>query len=290
VVKLGKIPDWKWGYNLFKEYFLGDVSELKCVLKNKKDLKVYIDGDILTAYSRKPLEITNRHLGYGITYYLDYFKFVENANPDKNSVQGAYYAFSGSALYHKLTSRIPLAGLNWEKNRESEFKGSLRHFLACLYQDKLADNHYYLRKAFRGIADLQNREKLAGSMAKIKMAQADSVFSWYPNEGKSGFLYYIPADTFLIAPQQLTNGPRPGEKILVISDFLLVFNDFETTADLRDDWIATLKIPTGTLIFDEYGNYRVPDGTLEWTNLDNSVRVRVMLPTDYLPVRKGKRQ
>ena len=214
---------------------------------------------------------------------------MENKNPDKNSVQGAYYAFSGSALYHKLSSRIPLAGLNWEKNRESEFKGSLRHFLACLYQDKLSENHYYLRKAYRGLSDLQQKEKLAASMAKIRMAQTDSVFSWYPGEGKSGFLYFIPAEEVLIPPDQITAGPQPGEKTVILSDFLLVFSDFEKTTDLRDDWISTLRIPTGSIIFDKAGNYRVTGGTLEWTNLDNTVRMRVMLPTDYVPG-QGKRQ
>ncbi|TSA35472.1 MAG: carboxypeptidase-like regulatory domain-containing protein [Porphyromonadaceae bacterium] len=283
VVKFGKIPDWSWGYNLFKEYFLGDANEIKCTLRNPKDLKFYYDGDILTAYSRQPLEIINRHLGYRIIYYLDYFKFVENKNPGKNSVQGGYYAFSGSALYQDLPSKLRITASNWKLNREAEFKGSLRHFLACLYQEKLSENRYYLRKAYHGITDLQKQEKLASSMAKIKMAQMDSIFSWYPNEGKSGFLYFIPVEEFLILPEQITDGPGSGEKTAVLNEFLLVFSDFEKTIDLRDDWTSSLRIPKGTIIFDQEGNYRVPGDTLQWTNLDNTVRMRVMLPTDYVP-------
>ncbi|MFA5817489.1 MAG: hypothetical protein WC865_17945, partial [Bacteroidales bacterium] len=121
------------------------------------------------------------------------------------------------------------------------------------------------------------------SMAKIKMAQMDSVFSWYPNEGESGFLYYIPAEEIFIPPGRITDGPQPGEKTVVLNEFLLVFSDFEKTTDIRDDWISTLRIPTGTIIFDKDGNYRTPGGTLEWTNLDNTVRTKVMLPTDYIP-------
>jgi hypothetical protein len=283
VVKLGKLPDWNWGYNLFKEYFLGDPSETKCILQNPKDLKFYFDGEILTAYSKQPLEIVNRQLGYRITYYLDYFKYVENENPAKNSVQGAYYAFSGSALYQDLPSKLRITARNWKLNREAEFKGSLKHFLACLYQNKLPENSYHLRKAYRSLSDLKKKEKLAGSMAKIRMAQMDSVFSWYPNEGKSRFLYYIPAEEFLILPGQITDGLKNGEKTAVLNDFLLVFSDFEKTPDLRDDWISTIRVPAGTMTFDQEGNCRTPDGKLEWTNLDNTVRIRVMLPTDYLP-------
>jgi hypothetical protein len=283
VVKLGKIADWSWGYNLLKEYFLGDPNATKCILQNPKDLKFYFDGDVLTAYSREPLEIINRHLGYRITYYLDYFKFAENNNPGKNSIKGAYYAFAGSALYHDLPSKIHLMATNWKLNRESEFRGSLRHFLACLYQNKLPEYRYHLRKAYRGITDLQKAEKLASSMAKIKMAQTDSVFSWDPDQGESGFLHYIPAEEFFITPEQITDGPQPGEKTTVLNEFLLVFSDFEKTPDLRDDWISTLLIPSGPIIFDQDGNYRTPDGKLELINLDNTVRIKVMLPKDYLP-------
>jgi hypothetical protein len=286
VIKLGKIPDWNWGYNLFKEFFLGDPNELKCILQNPQDLKFYFDGDVLTAYSRQPLEIVNRHLGYRITYYLDYFKFAENKNPLKNSVQGAYYAFSGSALYHDLQPMLKITATNWRLNRDAEFKGSLRHFLASLYQDKLAENRYYIRKAFRGIPDLQKTFNLAASMAKIKLAQSDSVFSWYPEKGESGFLHYIPADEFLIPTDMITEGPQTGEKAVVLHDFLLVFRDFEKTPELQDDWISSLRIQGETILFDRDGNYRVPGGSLEWTNLDNTVRLIVMLPTDYLPKEK----
>lgn len=287
VVVVGKKPDWDWGYRLFKEYFLGDPFEMKCTLQNPRDLKFYYDGDILTAYAKEPLVINNRYLGYRITYFLDYFKFAENKNPFWNSVHGSYYAFSGNALYQDLPVNLRFSLNNRNANRESEFRGSLRHFLASLYQDKLTENHYNLRKAYQGINDLQITENIAFSMAKIKMAQADSVFIWYPEKEGPEYLSYIPADEFFIPAGCVTEGPLPGMKTAVIKEFLLAFYDFDKFDDLKSDCISALRIPGGTIIFDKDGNYRVPGGKLEWTRLDNTVRMRVMLPTDYLP-KEGK--
>lgn len=286
VVKVGKIPDWRWGYNIFKEYFLGDPLEAKCVLKNPRDLKFYYEGNVLSAYAREPLEIVNQELGYRITYFLDYFKFAETNQPGRFSARGGYYAFSGSAYYEELSTLVPLRAINWRFNREAAFKGSLRHFLSSLHQGKLAENHYAVRKAYQGISDLQQTEKLGTAMAKIKLAVMDSIFSWNPEQGQKKYLYYIPDDDFTFPADHLTDGPNPGEKTVVVDEYLLVFSDFEKTPGLRDDWTYSLRVPTGDLIFDEYGNFRVPGGKLEWTNLDNSVRLKVMLPTDYLPKQK----
>ncbi len=281
VVKTGKIPDRSWAYKLFKEHFLGDLSGNKCFLQNPGDLKFYFDGDVLTAYAKKPLLIVNRYLGYRITYYLDYFKYVENSNPGKNSIKGAYYAFSGSAFYQDIKSNIRLVVTNWKLNRESEFRGSLKHFLACLYQNKLKENGYCLRKAYRGIKDMQKTDNLAASMAKIKMAQTDSVFTWDPEKSSTGFLHYIQNEDLGFPADRFTLDAASGDMIGTINEFLLVFNDFEKTPELGDDWLTTLKISGGKIIFDRNGNYRTPNGTLEWTNLDNAVRIKVMLPTDY---------
>ena len=292
VVKIGKVADWNWGYSLFKEFFLGDPWVLKCELLNPKDLKFYTDGEIITAYSLKPLEIINKHLGYSITYYLDFFKFAVNNNPAKNSIQVPYFSFSGNAFYKDLYSgRTPLTGMSWVTNRETEFKGSLKHFLLCLYRNTLAENRYSLRKAYWNVVDFAEKEKLAGSMAKIGMTQADSVFCWYPAKNQMGYLHYLPLEEYLIPPDSITNGPLPGEKTAVFNDFILIFKDFKGTAGFHDDRTSTLRLPTGKIIFDEDGNYRLTTGELEWADLENSARLKNVLPRDYLPGYKatGKR-
>ncbi|TRZ77003.1 MAG: carboxypeptidase-like regulatory domain-containing protein [Deltaproteobacteria bacterium] len=290
VVIVGKKPDWDWAYKLFKENFLGDSYESKCILQNPKALSFYFDGDILTTNAKQPLEIINRHLGYRITYYLDYFKFVENKNPNKNSVQGAYYAYAGSALFKDLTDVMPLNAIAFRINREAEFKGSLRHFLSSLYQKNLDENRYALRKAYQGYTDLKETEKLGTAMAKVKLTQMDSIFSWYPESGESGFLYYFPFEDYKILMDQVKDGQKVGEKTLTTDTFVLVFKDFKKTYDLRDDWISTLRIINGDLTFDQLGNYWIHKGSITWTNLDNSVQIKVLLPSDYLPKTKPMRK
>lgn len=285
---IGKTPDWSWAFDLFKEYFLGDPLEKVCILENPQDLKFFYQGDILTAYAKRPLEIVNKYLGYQIIYFLDYFKFSENKNPAKNSTTGYYYAYAGSTLFQPLTTKIPLMEADWKFSREAEFKGNLRHFLVSLYQDKLAENGYRLRKSYKGLTDLQHKERLSSAMTIINMAGADSTFAWLLDKNESGYFYYLPTDEYSIPDSLVTIGPLPGEKTACVQDRLLVFKDFKKTGKLSDDRVWTFGLSGGTIIFDSEGNFRVPDRQLEWANLDHSYRIRVMLPSDYLPVLSNK--
>jgi len=283
VVIVGKKPDWEWAYKLFKEFFLGDAFESKCFLENPKDLSFYFDGDVLTATSKKPLEIVNRYLGYHITYYLDYFKYVENKTPQKNAVKGSYYAYAGSAFFKDLSKTIPLGAIGFRVNREGSFKGSLRHFFICLYHNELSTNHYSIRKAYHGFKELQESEKLGRAIAKVKLAQMDSIFSWYPEKGESGFLYFFPYYDFEFLKDEIKQSPNDGQKTFTTDSFVLVFKDFEKSINVSDDWISSLQISNGTITFDQHGNYWVHQEAITWTNLDSSLQIKILLPADYLP-------
>jgi len=285
VVVVGKLPDRRMGMYLFNKYFLGDEFETNCILENPQELSFYYDGDALKITAKQPLKIINRHLGYRITYFLDYFKF-EKKNPGSTIDEGGYFGYAGSALFEDLSSIMPLKAMVWKINRNSEFKGSLRHFLVCLYQNKLADNHYYLRRIYHGFTDIQQTEKQSNAMTKIKLAQMDSLFTWHSVSGKSEFIFYYPFEEYIFNGIQVMDGPESGTKTLSTDAFLLVFSDYRKTKDLRDDWISTLRIPEGGIIFDKDGNYWVHKGTLSWINLDNTLQIKRLLPFDYMPKMK----
>lgn len=282
-VIVGKVPDRRVGFQLFREYFLGDRGGTVCTVKNPDDISYFYEGDIIKATAKKPLIIENRYLGYRLTYYLDYFKYVEDKNPDANNTIGAYFGYSGSALFQDLSEVIPLNALFFKMNRAGVFKGSLRHFLASLYANELPANHYYVRKAYHGFKDLQHMEKLSAAMTKIGMASMDSLFSWDPVSGQTEFLYYDPNEEFRFNDNLVKGGPKEGEKTLATDSFLLVFSDYQKTPDLRDDWISSLRLSPDGMTFDKEGNYWVPNGNFSWTNLHNTIKIKSMLPYDYMP-------
>ncbi len=302
VIRGGK-ADPHWGYVLFKKFFLGDPDQIACVLLNPAALQYYENGNGIVVYAKEPLKIMNRHLGYRITYYLDYFKYVENSateelvtakmstarkilNKNKNPVNTdaiPYYAYSGSALYEDLSPGMPLNALNWKYSREDEFKGSLKHFLACLYDNNLGDNGYTVRKAWQGYNELRLSERVTQAIAKVWFAKTDSVFMWDSKTGKVGYMHYFPMKEYVIGPDQIQESTEAGVKTLTADQRILIFRDSDHTTSLRDDWTFTIQITGGFLAFDHEGNYGVSEGELIRTNLNYSARIRVLLPLDYLP-------
>jgi len=283
VVKRGRIADPKVGNELIKKYFLGDSYGSSCILENPEVLEYYYDGDVFTANAREPLTILNRHLGYRITYYLDYFKYVDSDKPARNAHKAPYYSFSGSALYQDLSSEMPQKTFDWKINRKSEFTGSLKHFFACLYEEQLKDEGYSVRKAYLDLNDLQAQEKISKAVAKVRYVMLDSIFFWNPTAEKPEYVKYFPNDPYPIGPGNCKPAPEPGVKLLMVHPHVLIFKDSEKTPDLRDDWTYSIQLPDSVVAFDREGNYGTLSRDLIKTNLNQRVRIRVLLPLDYLP-------
>ncbi len=282
VVVVGKLPDRRLGYHLFKKYFLGDDAEVYCVLENPQDLKFYYQGDILMASAKQPLKIVNRHLGYRVTYFLDYFKYFDTRDTRYSYDEQGYFGYAGSALFEDLSAAMPLNKFGWRFARNSEFRGSLRHFLACLNRDELAGNHYFVRRAFHGINELQQIEKQSNAMTKIHWALMDSLSGWNHVTGKPETLYYYPQEEFVLKGIPVVNGTSDTMKSLSTDAFLLVFSDYKKTKDLTDDFISTLRFPKQGITFDAEGNYWADLGDLNWVNLDNSLQIKRLLPYDFI--------
>ncbi|MFA6126519.1 MAG: carboxypeptidase-like regulatory domain-containing protein [Bacteroidales bacterium] len=282
VVVVGKLPDRRMATFLFNKYFLGDENGTYCKLENPAVLSFYSDGNTLKATAKEPLKITNRHLGYNITFYLDYFQCIDNRNSEFNYDDISNFGYSGYALFEDLTAAVPIRAIGWKFNRNSEFKGSLRHFLACLYRNELNNNHYFMRRAYHGLNEIQLVEKQSNAMTKIHMAEMDSLSSWNHLTGKSYVLFYDPNERYEFSRIEFSDGTEPGLKFLSADALILVFRDFRKSDDLSDDFISTLKIPKEGITFDKDGNFWVHNGELKWINLDNTMQIKRLLPFDYM--------
>lgn len=146
--------DWKYNLTRFKQAFFGR-SKLaeECELLNPKSLyfEYNYKTNKLNAFTKEPLQIKHKGLGYLITYDLANFELQNNQ-----------LFFSGYARYENLRSSIRK---KWRKNRQIAFNGSLMHFLRSLIAKQLKENGFVVNKFKR----ILNPER--PSDEKIKFAR-----------------------------------------------------------------------------------------------------------------------
>lgn len=265
VVKMAGQIEWDYGYLLFKELLLGDLYETSCILKNPRDLSFYSDGNVIYGYARRPLKISNTYLGYDITYYLDYFKFDKNNDPDINPGRNQYFAFGGMGYYTDKDISSRIRRTKWKNNRESEFQGNLKDFLQDLYrQDSFWDKKYYLQK--------------------VQDEGTDSIFFWDIGQSKGSYIRYSHDETFPVGDSVLNQGPGPDLKKLSLPGPMLVFYSNPNLNDIPYNRVCLIELNQGTLLFDKQGNYHMEGGELNWIFLDDQKRLRNLLPVDYDPL------
>ena len=141
---VGKTPDdWYENLDIFKKYFLGqsDFAD-ECVIENETLINFSKTNDVLTASLTQPLIITNNALGYKIECYLLSFKY--------DFVSGLCTYFFNTK-FNELTPKNEEEKEEWDENRRTAYRGSLKHFLVSLIHNNFKDegfniyiiSHYY---------------------------------------------------------------------------------------------------------------------------------------------------
>jgi len=131
----------KYYLNLFKRQFLGEsLNASHCKILNEYDIVFqYIDNkDILKAYSKNPLIIINKDLGYQITYFIDEFECTSSG--DLVNLYGNYAFKEDISLEGK--EKI-LA----EKRRRYAYLGSRMQLFRSLWNNDLDSAGYTLWNA-----------------------------------------------------------------------------------------------------------------------------------------------
>ena len=134
--------DERWQYNIqeFRYVFLGvSANARKCKIKNEDDVDFIEDEDagILEAFSREPIIIENKALGYLIKYYLEEFKI------DYKSGMSSYYGYTS---FEKLKGS-KRQERRWEEARTKAYNGSIVHFFSSLYENKLKEEGFKVQIA-----------------------------------------------------------------------------------------------------------------------------------------------
>lgn len=129
----------KWGKTFLGSFIGNNTNAKDCLLKNHKDIRFryYKRSNRLEAIADKPLIIENKVLGYKIEYQLEAFemKFKEGST--------TYYGYT---LFTQLGKEEKDPKKRWVKNREKAYYGSMKHFFTALYNDKLLEEGFEVRR------------------------------------------------------------------------------------------------------------------------------------------------
>lgn len=129
---------------IFEREFLGITEEAsRSSIQNKKDIYFTNGGskNSFKAYSDTPLVVTNRMMGYKISFELVEFFYDEQ---------------SGRTSYYGYTRFDEMGDKNrWIKNRQHSYYGSTVHFYRSLINNRLKEEgyHIYLVKQVKTAAD-----------------------------------------------------------------------------------------------------------------------------------------
>jgi len=154
--------EWYERLDRFRRLFIGrsDLAE-DCTLVNPEVLR-FDDKwwGRFEAWAEKPVIIENRALGYRLTYFLKEFE-----------ERGSVVRWDGEPLFEPLAPTDSAEAARWRRNRLEAYRGSLRHFLRALIDDRLEVVYHGMpeRRAYLEWADLRRRTPRDHQTSQIEL-------------------------------------------------------------------------------------------------------------------------
>lgn len=270
-----KDKEFQRNWKIFSKVLLGDPSAIQsktqfpesCEITNPELISFEQDGNKrLKAKASKPLFITNKALGYAVTYQLTHF---ESDGKDSSIIKGDMF-------FEKLTPADNKQALLWKRNQLRVYQESFRYFLSSLSHNKLKENGF---EVFKMASILDNYDALVTVESQIDNGsfipcKASDLYKFDPQTNRFYLHSELPLLIFLTKrtePIKLTFKDYPYKRSqIVLPNFSLEFaadgtitnyNDVE----LRDFWgnegiSSTLP---NDFSFDEQSNDRISFETLE---------------------------
>lgn len=168
VVEANRDPEWHRRLQRFEKLFLGSSQwASECTIQNPEVLR--FDSKWwgkFVAEAAEPIIVVNRALGYKITYFLEEFE-----------ASGGVIRWDGEPLFTPLTPSSIAEADRWRKNRTSAYRGSLRHFLRALMQDRLDEEQFEIYRIPRAsmYRTLRQADRFLATRDRLVSVDADSV-------------------------------------------------------------------------------------------------------------------
>jgi hypothetical protein len=124
VVTSRKDKKWQRRYKQFEKSLLGTTSNAAgCTIDNPWVVSFSKAKKYTLATASAPIEVTNKSLGYKLSFYLHDFRMDR-----KEAV------YVGDTRFEPLQASSDQEQKQWERNRQQTYNGSLRHFLRSLLE------------------------------------------------------------------------------------------------------------------------------------------------------------
>lgn len=292
----------KWG-KVFLDNFVGQTPNAKdCKIKNESSIRFryYRKSNRLVAYSDDPIILENKALGYIIKYQLEDFEINYKVNST---------SFVGYLLFEEIDKKRKGLQRRWQKNRDKAYYGSKMHFMQALYNNKLTEEGYEVRRMVRRPnLEKQRVRKIYRPGSFIRISSNGSSPSQVVPAGdslsKDSADYYRRVlsqkddiDTYgrdILTADSLIVGQEGGFKLLYFDDYLYITYKQELEDEGYLLYYNERRAPTfqrsyiflqnhQVVAIDANGSYFPPQELFSMSYWAWDEKVSSLLPLDYKP-------
>ncbi|HEX2627575.1 MAG TPA: carboxypeptidase-like regulatory domain-containing protein [Chitinophagaceae bacterium] len=284
----------KWG-QMFTDNFIGTSTNAGyCRIKNKDKIRFryYKKSNRVIAICDEPLQIENKALGYTIRYQLEDFEvnFKEHTT-----------FYLGYTLFEDNTKEGKEPKEKWQRKREEAYNGSVMHFMRSLYNNKLSEEGFEVRRMTK-IPNLEKQRiremykmRRVGNTVTVGFgggAKGDSA-EYYNRIMRQDDMINIYGTTLLTA-DSLTINTKGEEKFLAFDNYLYVTYKNEQEDEKYLQFYRESRKPTFQrsyvtiigdegIIIDKAGNYFNPQHFFTSAYWGWGEKIANMVPSDYVP-------
>lgn len=251
-VKGTRDKEWDRQLKKFERYFLGSNSFARATtLVNPWILEFNESANnAFIATSSGALEIENNALGYRVFYYLK--SMVANAEG---------YSITGEVRFEEMRSEEPKTIRRWNDNRITSYKGSLRHLLKAMMDDRVQQEGFNLYTDMAGYEKSPHRSAIFSEQLHKTIQPFSSTNS--VSQGKAAGEFIIPLK------QRIEIHYTPGRTTSK------VYNDISCPISWLEVKDGYIRINSNGIILNP------PFAVVSGAMYDN--RVANLLPYNYLP-------
>lgn len=152
-IRPGYDVSWEeWG-KFFTDNFIGTMpGATDCIIENPEVMKFrhYEKEQVLKVWAKKPLIISNKYLGYNISYQLESFEY---------DFASKVVYFLGYPLYKEMSTTRERRRREWEDNRAQAYFGSSLHFFRSLYRNTVQEEGFEMRRLVKRPNEEKERVK-----------------------------------------------------------------------------------------------------------------------------------
>jgi len=243
--------EWYERLRRFKRLFVGESKQAqRCYLLNPNVLRFDTAWwGKFEADAQKPLKFENRALGYRLTYYLKEFE-----------VNGDIVRWDGEPVFEPLTPQDSTQAQRWALNRRQAFRGSLRHFLLAVLNDRLAEEQFSIARIPRATA-----YRRVGRADRVSIRR-DRIVDPQPNS--------LTELDFRGALEITYHGEPESEAYLDWAD---------ARRPALDHQVSQIRLNEHPIHVDEHGEIVEPYGATLYQYFAFSQRMAELLPQEYRP-------